>query len=50
MLNFLLYGKSRFYNAVDLINLLIKEQTEQHQGSLIRRLLQQVDSVMETGC
>ena len=37
--------KSRFYNAVDLINLLIKEQAEQRQGSLIRRLLQ-VDCVI----
>jgi len=37
--------KSRFYNAVDLINLLIKEQAEQRQGSLIKRLLQ-VDCVI----
>lgn len=32
--------KVRFYNAVDLINLLIKEQSEQRQGSLVRRLQQ----------
>lgn len=37
--------KVRFYNAVDLINLLIKEQAEQRQGSLIKRLLQ-VDCVI----
>ena len=37
--------KARFYNAVDLINALIKEQSEQRQGSLVRRL-QQVDCVI----
>jgi len=37
--------KTRFFNAVDLINILIKEQSEQRQGSLIRRL-QQVDCVI----
>ena len=37
--------KVRFYNAVDLINLLIKEQSENKQGSLVRRL-QQVDAVI----
>jgi len=31
--------KVRFYNAVDLINTLIQEQTEGKSGSLIRRLL-----------
>ncbi|MDF1688540.1 MAG: IS21-like element helper ATPase IstB [Cycloclasticus sp.] len=30
--------KTRFFNAVDLINVLIKEQSEQRQGSLVRRL------------
>jgi len=37
--------KVRFFNAVDLINLLIKEQAEGKQGSLIRRL-QSVDCVI----
>ena len=37
--------KTRFFNAVDLINVLIKEQSEQRQGSLVRRL-QQVDCVI----
>lgn len=37
--------KVRFYNAVDLINLLIKEQSEQRQGSLVKRL-QLVDCVI----
>ena len=37
--------KTRFFNAVDLINALIKEQTEQRQGSLVRRL-QFVDCVI----
>jgi DNA replication protein DnaC len=37
--------KTRFFNAVDLINILIKEQSEQRQGSLVRRL-QQVDCVI----
>jgi len=37
--------KARFFNAVDLINVLIKEQSEQRQGSLVRRL-QQVDCVI----
>lgn len=37
--------KVRFYNAVDLINVLIKEQAEQKQGSLVKRL-QQVDCVI----
>lgn len=37
--------KTRFYNAVDLINTLIKEQSENRQGSLVRRL-QQVDCVV----
>ena len=37
--------KTRFFNAVDLINTLIKEQTEQRQGSLVRRL-QFVDCVI----
>lgn len=37
--------KTRFFNAVDLINVLIKEQTEQRQGSLVRRL-QLVDCVI----
>jgi len=37
--------KVRFYNAVDLINALIKEQAENRQGSLVRRL-QQVDCVI----
>ena len=35
----------RFYNAVDLINVLIKEQTENKQGRLIKRL-QLVDCVI----
>lgn len=35
----------RFYNAVDLINALIKEQSENKQGSLVRRL-QQVDCLI----
>ena len=30
--------KVRFFNAVDLINTLIKEQTDNKQGSLVRRL------------
>ncbi len=38
--------KTRFFNAVDLINILIKEQSEQRQGSLVRRL-QQVDCLIE---
>ncbi len=37
--------KTRFFNAVDLINILIKEQSEQRQGSLVKRL-QQVDCVI----
>ena len=37
--------KGRFYNAVDLINALIKEQSEGRQGSLVRRL-QQVDCII----
>ena len=37
--------KVRFYNAVDLINTLIKEQAEGRQGSLVRRL-QLVDCVI----
>jgi len=37
--------KTRFFNAVDLINVLIKEQSEQRQGSLVRRL-QLVDCVI----
>jgi len=37
--------KVRFYNAVDLINTLIKEQSDNHQGRLIKRL-QQVDCVI----
>ena len=37
--------KVRFYNAVDLINLLIHEQTDGKSGSLIRRLLS-VDCVI----
>lgn len=37
--------KVRFYNAVDLINALIKEQSENKQGSLVRRL-QQVDCLI----
>jgi len=37
--------KTRFFNAVDLINVLIKEQLEQRQGSLARRL-QLVDCVI----
>lgn len=37
--------KARFYNAVDLINTLIKEQSDNRQGSLVRRL-QQVDCVI----
>ena len=34
------HKKGRFFNALDLINLLIKEQTENKQGSLIRKLRQ----------
>ncbi len=37
--------KVRFYNAVDLINTLIKEQAEGRQGSLVRKL-QLVDCVI----
>jgi len=37
--------KVRFHNAVDLINALIKEQADNRQGSLVRRL-QQVDCVI----
>jgi len=37
--------KVRFYNAVDLINILIHEQTENKQGRLIKRL-QHVDCVI----
>lgn len=37
--------KVRFYNAVDLINALIKEQADNRQGSLVRRL-QQVDCLI----
>ena len=37
--------KARFYNAVDLINALIKEQSENKQGRLVRQL-QQVDCVI----
>ena len=37
--------KVRFFNAVDLINLLIQEQTENKQGRLIKRL-QNVDCVI----
>lgn len=37
--------KVRFYNAVDLINTLVKEQAEGRQGSLVRRL-QLVDCVI----
>lgn len=37
--------KVRFYNAVDLINALIKEQADNRQGSLVRRL-QQVNCVI----
>jgi len=37
--------KARFFNAVDLINVLLKEETEQRQGSLVRRL-QFVDCVI----
>lgn len=37
--------RARFYNAVDLINALIKEQSEGRQGSLVKRL-QQVDCVI----
>ena len=37
--------KVRFFNAVDLINALIKEQAEGRQGSLVRRL-QQVDCLI----
>jgi len=37
--------RARFYNAVDLINALIKEQAEGRQGSLVKRL-QQVDCVI----
>jgi DNA replication protein DnaC len=37
--------KGRFFNAVDLINLLIKEQSENKQGSLVKRL-QNVDFVI----
>ena len=37
--------KARFYNAVDLINALIKEQADNRQGSLVRRL-QQVDCLI----
>jgi len=37
--------KTRFFNAVDLINALIKEQSAQRQGSLVRRL-QSVDCVI----
>jgi DNA replication protein DnaC len=37
--------KVRFFNAVDLINALIKEQAEGRQGSLVKRL-QQVDCVI----
>ncbi|MFP6806614.1 MAG: ATP-binding protein, partial [Pseudomonadales bacterium] len=37
--------KVHFYNAVDLINTLIKEQGEGRQGSLVRRL-QLVDCVI----
>jgi len=37
--------KGRFFNAVDLINLLIKEQSENKQGSLVKRL-QHVDFVV----
>jgi len=37
--------KTRFFNAVDLINVLIKEQSAQRQGSLVRRL-QSVDCVI----
>jgi len=39
------HKKGRFFNAVDLINLLIKEQADNRQGSLIRRL-GQVDYVI----
>jgi len=37
--------KVRFYNAVDLINVLIKEQAEGRQGNLVKRL-QMVDCVI----
>lgn len=37
--------KVRFFNAVDLINALIKEQADNRQGSLVRRL-QQVNCVI----
>ena len=37
--------KVRFYNAVDLINLLIKEQSDNKQGYLVRKL-QYVDCVI----
>jgi len=37
--------KVRFYNAVDLINLLIKEQADNKQGNLVRKL-QYVDCVI----
>ena len=37
--------KVRFYNAVDLINLLIKEQSDTKQGHLVRKL-QYVDCVI----
>lgn len=37
--------KVRFYNAVDLINALIKEQADNRQGTLVRRL-QQVNCVI----